>query len=145
MFKYDLITQKYKNKNIMEYGLKYNFDKKLDIDELEELQITNKEMLIDNNTSIDAQKKKLEDKENEYYQKKQEIFRYLPFNLNNINHPKFFYKILPFESEKYGTISNNFYPTLFEFFKKQNITMKNIYLENDIMNFINNNQNLYII
>ena len=72
MFKYDLITQKYKNKNIMEYGLKYNFDKKLDIDELEELQITNKEMLIDNNTSIDAQKKKLEDKENEYYQKKQE-------------------------------------------------------------------------
>lgn len=77
-----------------------------------------------------------------YYQKKQEIFRYLPFNLNNTDYPEFFYRILSYTSDKYGTISNNFYPTLFEFFKEQNITMKNIYLENNIMNFINNNKML---
>lgn len=75
-----------------------------------------------------------------YYQKKQEIFRCLPFNLNNKDYPQFFYRILNYTSDKYGTINNKFYPTLFEFFKKQNITMKNIYLENDIMNFINNNK-----
>lgn len=75
-----------------------------------------------------------------YYQKKQEIFRYLPFNLNNINHPEFFYKIFPFESEKYGTISNNFYPTLFEFLREQHIHVKNINLKSGILEFIKNNR-----
>ena len=75
-----------------------------------------------------------------YYQKKQEIFRCLPFNLNNKDYPQFFYRILNYTSDKYGTINNKFYPTLFEFFKEQNISMKNIFLENDIINFINNNK-----
>lgn len=75
-----------------------------------------------------------------YYQKKQEIFRYLPFNLNNINHPEFFYKIFPFESEKYGTISNNFYPTLFEFLREQHIHVKNINLKSEILEFVKSNK-----
>ena len=56
MFQYDLITQKYKNEIIMDYGLKYNFDKKLDIEELEELKISNKDMLNNINITIAAAK-----------------------------------------------------------------------------------------
>ena len=58
---YILITTKYKNENIIEYGLKYNFDKKLDIKELEEKAITNKDMQSDINMTKESAKKKLDD------------------------------------------------------------------------------------
>lgn len=59
-YSYYLITKEYKNENIIEYGLKYNFDKKLDIEELEEKAITISDMQKDIKISKEDAKKKLE-------------------------------------------------------------------------------------
>ncbi len=60
-YSYYLITNKYKNENIIEYGLKYNFDKKLDIEELEEKEITISDMQKDIKITKEEANKKLDD------------------------------------------------------------------------------------
>lgn len=69
---YLLITTKYKNTNIIEYGLKYNFDKKLDIKELEEKAITNKDIQDDIKITQNDAKKKIKEERETIEKKKEE-------------------------------------------------------------------------
>ena len=94
-FNYYLITNKYKNEQIIEYGLKYNFNKKLDIKELEEKAITNKEMQSDIKISIDEIKKELDNKEAEYSKKQKEEYEKNETEKNNN-----FKKDFPLETAK---------------------------------------------
>ena len=70
IYYYYILTTKYKNENIIEYGLKYNFDKKLDIEELEEKEITNNEIISDAKINKEEVRRKLEDYLKEYSDKK---------------------------------------------------------------------------
>lgn len=116
---YFIITQKYKEKAILQNAISYEFGKNLDIEKLEKISFTNEELLTDNKLKIEdikdlynnylKEKKEKEDKEKKELEEKEKAEKERQrlegrLQLGNISYHYGTYSILLENGESDGTM-----------------------------------------